>query len=39
MASDGRIREEPTEFPLDRAVDLYNKLRAGPIVGRAVLTP
>jgi propanol-preferring alcohol dehydrogenase len=39
MARDGRIHAETTEFPLDQAVDVYNKLKAGQITGRAVLVP
>ena len=39
MARDGRIHAETTEFPLDQAVDVYDKLKAGEIVGRAVLIP
>jgi propanol-preferring alcohol dehydrogenase len=39
MARDGRIHAETTEFPLNQAVDVYNKLKAGHITGRAVLIP
>jgi alcohol dehydrogenase, propanol-preferring len=39
MARDGRIHAETTEFPLNQAVDVYNKLKAGQITGRAVLVP
>lgn len=39
MARDGRIHAETTEFPLDQAVEVYDKLKAGQIVGRAVLIP
>jgi propanol-preferring alcohol dehydrogenase len=39
MARDGRIHAETTEFPLSQAVDVYNKLKAGHIIGRAVLVP
>jgi propanol-preferring alcohol dehydrogenase len=39
MARNGRIRTETTEFPLDQAVAVYEKLKAGQITGRAVLTP
>lgn len=39
MARDKRIQAETTEFPLEQAVDVYNKLKAGEIVGRAVLIP
>jgi len=39
MARDGRIHAETTEFPLNQAVDVYNKLKAGKITGRAVLVP
>jgi propanol-preferring alcohol dehydrogenase len=39
MARDGRIHAETTDFPLTQAVDVYAKLRAGEITGRAVLIP
>jgi propanol-preferring alcohol dehydrogenase len=39
MARDGRIHAETTEFPLGQAVDVYRKLKAGQIPGRAVLVP
>ncbi len=39
MARDGRIHAETTEFPLGQAVDVYRKLKAGQISGRAVLVP
>ena len=39
MARDGRIHAETTEFPLNQAVDVYNRLKAGHITGRAVLVP
>ena len=39
MARDGRIHAETTEFPLEQAVEVYDKLKAGQIVGRAVLIP
>ena len=39
MARDGRIHAETTEFPLTDAVDVYGKLKAGQITGRAVLIP
>ena len=39
MARDGRIHAETTEFPLNQAVDVYSKLKAGHITGRAVLVP
>jgi alcohol dehydrogenase, propanol-preferring len=39
MARDGRIHAETTEFPLGEAVDVYRKLKAGQITGRAVLIP
>ena len=39
MARAGRIRAETTEFPLTDAVDVYAKLKAGQITGRAVLIP
>lgn len=39
MARNGRIHAEITEFPLEQAVDVYAKLKAGQIKGRAVLVP
>ena len=39
MARDGRIHAETTEFPLDQAVAVYDRLKAGQISGRAVLVP
>lgn len=39
MARDGRIHADTTEFPLNQAVDVYSKLKAGHITGRAVLVP
>lgn len=39
MARDGRIHAEITEFPLEEAVEVYDKLKAGKITGRAVLVP
>jgi D-arabinose 1-dehydrogenase-like Zn-dependent alcohol dehydrogenase len=35
MARDGRIHPEVAEFPLDRAVKVYAKLKGGEIRGRA----
>jgi propanol-preferring alcohol dehydrogenase len=39
MARAGRIHVETTEFPLMEAADVYAKLKAGQIAGRAVLVP
>jgi propanol-preferring alcohol dehydrogenase len=39
MAREGRIHAETTDFPLGQAVDVYRKLKAGQIPGRAVLVP
>ena len=39
MARTGRIHAETTEFPLTEAVDVYARLKAGEITGRAVLIP
>lgn len=39
MARDGRIHADTTEFPLEQAVAVYDKLKAGQITGRAVLIP
>ena len=39
MARDGRIHADTTEFPLRQAIDVYGRLKAGQITGRAVLIP
>ena len=39
MARQGNIHAETTEFPLEQAMAVYEKLKAGHINGRAVLTP
>jgi propanol-preferring alcohol dehydrogenase len=39
MARNGHIHAEITEFPLEQAVAVYDKLKAGQIAGRAVLVP
>lgn len=39
MARSGRIHAEITEYPLQQAVDVYSRLKAGEIRGRAVLVP
>jgi propanol-preferring alcohol dehydrogenase len=39
MARDGRIQAETSEFSLEQAVEVYDKLKAGQITGRAVLIP
>jgi propanol-preferring alcohol dehydrogenase len=39
MARSGQINAETIEFPLEQAVAVYEKLKAGQITGRAVLTP
>jgi propanol-preferring alcohol dehydrogenase len=39
MARHGAIHAETTEFPLEQAAVVYEKLKQGQITGRAVLTP
>jgi alcohol dehydrogenase, propanol-preferring len=39
MARNGRLHAETAEFPLEQAVEVYDKLKAGQIRGRAVLIP
>ena len=39
MARDERIHVETTEFSLEQAVEVYDKLKSGQIRGRAVLIP
>lgn len=33
------MQAETTEYPLDQAVEVYDKLKAGQVTGRAVLIP
>ena len=39
LAEAGMVTPHTTRFPLDQAVDVYEKLHANEIVGRAVLIP
>ncbi|MFT4102434.1 MAG: NAD(P)-dependent alcohol dehydrogenase [Burkholderiaceae bacterium] len=39
LAEAGRIRADVESFPLEQAVDVYQRLREGRIHGRAVLVP
>jgi propanol-preferring alcohol dehydrogenase len=39
IAQAGRIHSETSQFPLEEAVGVYEKLKAGKIQGRAVLIP
>jgi len=39
LARAGRIRAHTERFPLARVADAYARLRAGTVVGRAVITP
>lgn len=39
LAEAGRIHAEVETFPLEQAVDVYQRLREGKIRGRAVLVP
>jgi propanol-preferring alcohol dehydrogenase len=39
MARNGGIHAETVEFPLEQAVAVYERLKAGQITGRAVLIP
>lgn len=39
LAAEGRIHPQVETFPLERAVDVYRRLREGGIKGRAVLVP
>jgi len=39
LARARKIRVDVTRFPLDRAMEAYDKLRKGEIRGRAVITP
>ena len=39
MAAAKKIHAETSEFPLTDAVEIYGKLKAGEITGRAVLIP
>jgi propanol-preferring alcohol dehydrogenase len=39
LAAAGRIRAEVETFPLTHALDAYDRMRAGTLDGRAVITP
>jgi len=39
LARAGRIHVDVERFPLDRALDAYDRMRAGTLRGRAVITP
>jgi propanol-preferring alcohol dehydrogenase len=39
LARAGRLRLETTTYPLEKALDVYEQLRAGAIRGRAVIVP
>jgi propanol-preferring alcohol dehydrogenase len=39
MARNGRIHTEIAQFPLEQALEVYARLKAGQITGRAVLVP
>lgn len=39
LAAAGRIRAEVETFPLTHALDAYDRMRAGTLNGRAVITP
>ncbi|HMO48106.1 MAG TPA: NAD(P)-dependent alcohol dehydrogenase [Rubrivivax sp.] len=39
LAEAGRVRAEVETFPLEQAIDVYQRLREGRIRGRAVLVP
>jgi propanol-preferring alcohol dehydrogenase len=39
LARSGRIRAQVERFPLTRALDAYDRMRAGTLAGRAVVTP
>lgn len=39
LAAEGRIKAEVERFPLEQAIDVYQRLREGKIHGRAVLQP
>ena len=39
MARNGHIHADVAEYPFDQAVEVYAKLKAGQIKGRAVLVP
>jgi propanol-preferring alcohol dehydrogenase len=39
LAASGRIHAHVERFPLDRAADAYEQLRAGKVEGRAVVVP
>ncbi|MDW5598071.1 NAD(P)-dependent alcohol dehydrogenase [Conexibacter stalactiti] len=39
LAAAGRLRADVETFPLEQAMTAYEKMRAGALVGRAVITP
>src|SRR5690606_27815329 len=39
LAARGLISSQTTEFPLSRAIEAYDALRAGEVEGRAVIVP
>lgn len=39
LARAGRLHVKVERFPLERALDAYDRMRAGTIAGRAVITP
>lgn len=39
LARTGRLHVKIERFPLERALDAYDRMRAGTIAGRAVITP
>ena len=39
LAAAGRLNLHVETFPLDQALEVYRKLRAGEVAGRAVLLP
>ena len=39
LARTGRVHVNVERFPLERALEAYERMRAGTIAGRAVITP
>jgi D-arabinose 1-dehydrogenase-like Zn-dependent alcohol dehydrogenase len=39
LAESGKIRLSAEHFPLERAMDAYARMKAGTLLGRAVITP
>jgi propanol-preferring alcohol dehydrogenase len=39
LTESGKLKGHMTYYPIEKAAEVYDMLRAGKIVGRAVITP